>query len=196
MVAWSLVVPTNGESPYLMDLLLAAPEAEERFVIWTESEPPPEFPISCTVITDVDRPKNVHRWWNSGIRAAPSDIVVVTNDDIEAPPGALDGLAAALSNSGKTMAMVEGGFRNISGWCYALDRSHHVLPNEEYRWHAGDWELRYRAEPPPAGEGRGVLMHTGSGIIHHKFRRTEIKAMRDVVLEDGVRWRASPYYPG
>lgn len=190
MVPWTFIVPTDGASPYLFRLLSAAPEAVERIVIWTADTPPPisEFPVPCTVLVDTELPKNIQRWWNTGIRASSTDIVVIANDDVEVPAHALDGLANGLYNADCTLAMIAGFW--LSGWLFALDRSDGILPDEGYIWHCGDLELLARARH----EGRCVLLHPIPGVQHRKFRDSEITTMRDAVMADGHRWRASPYH--
>lgn len=180
-VPWTLVVPSDGASRLLAPLLAGASSAADRILVWTTDPGTlPDLP-PVTILFDAERPKSITRWWLSAIEAAPTDVLVVCNDDVDPAPGYLTAFAAAFAASGATMGVVPGGYRGISGWCYALDRSHGVLPDPAYRWHVSDHDLYYRASLPP---GRGVYAHPDPGIRHCKFRDAERTEMRAQVLRD------------
>lgn len=170
-VPWTLVVPTNGESPWLGPLLSACSDATARIVVWTSTESLPDLPVlsECTII-DGSSKFNIQFWWNRGISAAPTDVCAVVNDDVEAPPGSLARLAAFLAPD--TLAMLAG--HRLTGWCYALDRSHGVLPDERFAWYFGDDYLLCEAQT----RGKGAVRHTAPEIIHHKFRATDYAQLR------------------
>jgi hypothetical protein len=192
---WSLTVPTDGASPYLLPLLAAASAASPAAiaVVWTAPGPPPPDlrraldGLSCDVLPD-DGPPNIQRWWNRGIAASPTDAVLVVNDDVSWSPSAPVVLAAALAASGATLA-APASPSPVLGWCFALDRSHGVLPDEGYRWFYGDDDLFRRA----ASEGRGTVRPAmpPPGVVHRKFRNAERWAFRDLCRADALRWAAS-----
>jgi hypothetical protein len=184
---YSIVVPTDGSSAYLIPTLFGAPEAVARIVVWTaDSDPDPRLPPGTAVIRD-DGPMNIQQWWLRGIAAAPTDVCVIINDDVEAPPGSLAELAASLAPSGATLAMLAN--YRLTGWCFALNRAHGVLPDPGYTWYFGDNDLLRRASVPP---GRGAVRPDVPAIVHRRFRTTDRrKDMRDQFRTDRARFLAA-----
>ena len=98
---------------------------------------PSEWLSSVTTLLVDAGPPNIHRWWNLGIRAATTPIVVVVNDDVMWEPGDSSAMADL---DGHTMSMPTGD-PQTPGWCYGLDRRHGIIPDERYTWFFGDDDL-------------------------------------------------------
>lgn len=146
----ALVVPTLGNRertlwPLLRDAGMPA------VVVLTGERMPERYPQGTIFRTDYDEPPNIHRWWNEGIETAVqrlrAEVVVVTNDDVEAPPGALLTLAEAVAD-GAALAYVDPPWAPrvtpITGWCFAVNPALVRRADERYQWWWGEHDLELR----------------------------------------------------
>ena len=70
MTDHTVIVPTNGESPILSDLIANADGP--TVAIWTSPLDCPQWLQEvATVLVDTGEPQNIQRWWNLGIRERP-----------------------------------------------------------------------------------------------------------------------------
>lgn len=99
-----VVMPTFGRPCFGPAMMSVIKQVDHAFVIRTE-----DFTFTpgdrVSVITDLSRPKNIHRWWNLGITAAAwraKDLgasvwnVLIMNDDVIACPHLVRTLGQAL----------------------------------------------------------------------------------------------------
>jgi hypothetical protein len=118
------------------------------------------------VITDRDDPPNIQRWWCAGIDHAVQNgatVVVVSNDDTSAPPGALLQLAEAVA-AGADLAYVDPPWAPrvtpMSGWCYAIDPAR-LRPDPAFLWWWGDDDLWMRSRNPVKVQCGAVHLRVG-----------------------------------
>lgn len=151
-----LVVPSRGDHPDLLAGLVGL--GYPTVVVRTGDFDPPEG----AVVVDDDGPPNIQRWWNHGLREAAyrgAEVAVVVNDDVTLPPDAPAEMAARLEADGAWLCGSDP--TAMTGWCWALDLSSPLRPDESFTWWAGDNDLWIRAER--AGRLTGVNV----GAVHH-----------------------------
>lgn len=160
LMAWTVVIPTSGDRSQLLLPMVHTLGARNCIIIHTA---PTSRHVPGAGNIDDYGSTNIHRWWNTGIRAATTDFVAVLNDDLIVNELTVPALAQTLVDTGATLsfhdktsahyeAYDEGGFVPARGWCWALNRSHGVLPDEDFRWWYGDNDLALRA----IRDGNGV----------------------------------------
>jgi hypothetical protein len=148
-----LVVPTHTHPP-LLDTLIDRAGMPAVVVLTREGVDP----VAGAVNVEDVGPTNIHRWWNTGIAEAEArgaDVAVIANHDAEPEPGALMALVEGLERTGATItytAREDGPVdrapdkrRRITGWCYALNLTHGLRPDETFRWWFGDDWLDWQA---------------------------------------------------
>jgi len=152
-------------------------------VIWTNptQDPPDWLRDRATIITDTAKPMNIQRWWNKGIKQADTDVVVVANDDLLWSRDTSTQMANGLN--GRTLAMVQG--YPMTGWLWALDRRHGVLPDEGYQWYFGDNQLIFDA----IQYGQNMAW-VPAHVRHLKFRRDDAPEVTPLIDKDWDRWEA------
>lgn len=192
--AFTVAVPTDGASPHLRALLAVAAEEGARLLpVWTSAAPVPpalqQMSLDSGGAVIVDRgPANISRWWRTAIitaAASTPDPVIIINDDASWTPGDPSALVRALISSGAAIAapVSKVAYREVVGWCFAIDPSRGLLPDLRFVWFYGDDDLFQRA----AALG-GVHYVPLPGVLHHKFRRTEFGAMRRQCRADEDLW--------
>lgn len=171
-----LTVPTHTTPPSLFDLL---DQGLPSVVVHTTTTTDP-VPGAANV-TDLG-PVNISRWWNTGldeITRRGGTVAVVANHDVVAGPGQLARLAAGLLESGATLARVAEldfpatrewpGRRQLTGWCFAMDLTHGLRPNELFRWWCGDDWLDLTARlgyQGVAGVPAGIHHRRPNGMLY------------------------------
>lgn len=157
------VVPTAGDRPRTLNHLVD--NAGIPVVVVHTTEQSRHHPAAVNV-TDLGEP-NIHRWWNVGIRQAEdmgATLACVVNDDIwPADDTQLAALASLTEKSGATIGYQAPALTSVQthrglgrvmvGWCFALNLSHGLRPNENFRWYFGDDWLCYTAR----AEHQGVI---------------------------------------
>ncbi|HET9725767.1 MAG TPA: hypothetical protein VFP28_02555 [Gemmatimonadales bacterium] len=202
-----IVVPTLGNRDASLVTLLRAAQMPS-VVVWTHPEgatddiSPELWESSGSFVIDPADPMNIQRWWNAGIEHAVqqgADIVVVTNDDISAEPGALLELAAHIEPGAEGSPMLvwpedtahaSTRVTGITGYCFALDPAR-IRPDEAFSWWWGDHDLELRARAmQPDG---GAMAVDVPGIRH---LRTDYRYDRPVThLIDADRRLFARRYP-
>lgn len=124
---------------------------------------PKNLPDTVHVVDDHCQPRNIQRWWRTGIFACPTEIAVIVNDDVI---GKVSDFTAMADLQGHTLSMVEG--HRLSGWCFGLDTMHGIHPDPDYVWWCGDDDLALRAFT----EGEGVKV-VRCGVKHLKWRKED-----------------------
>ena len=138
------------------------------------------------VLQDREKPINIQRWWNTGLRSvyfyqdqvAPGAefTVAVLNDDVRVPRGfvhrldealQLDGAAAACPAPGlRTPSWKVDGLENaprMTGFAFALRGSLKLQADEDFVWWYGDNDLDWRCRD------LGGVVHVGGaweGFAH------------------------------
>lgn len=142
---------------------------------------------NVVVLQDREKPINIQRWWNTGLRAAyhyqevmsPSDefTVAVLNDDLRVPPRFVERLDDALQMSAAAAAcpttlldqhriFVVNTLVNqprMLGYAFALRGSLKLLADEDFVWWYGDNDLDWRCRE------LGGVVHVGGaweGFAH------------------------------
>ncbi len=102
----SIVIPTSGRSDYLgVTLASVAPQAEAQdaeILVINDGGDPPTAAVAARFgarVIDLAAPGGANAGRNAGIKAARGELIVLLDDDVEAPPGWL-------------AAMLEGAARN------------------------------------------------------------------------------------
>ena len=187
-----LTVPTHTSPPSL-DLLV---ERAGMPVVVVHTAPSRNIEGALNV-TDYG-PPNIHRWWNTGleeIERRGGEVAVVANHDaIPADAEQLPRLAAELSRTGATLARVARvdsppdltwSRRELTGWCFAINLTHGLRPNEAFRWWCGDDWLDCAAR---------ILHHGTVGVavnVRHQRADGQLwpEGFRDLVDADRRLWR-------
>ena len=156
MTAW-LVVPTRGDHPDLLDGIAAL--GHPTVVVVTADGV--RVPVGCHAVYDPG-PVNIHRWWNRGLDYAQergATVAVVLNDDVSLGPDAVDRMVRQLKDTDAWLCGAA--TQHMTGWCWALDLTSPLRPDERFRWFYGDNDLWLRA----AHEGR--LTGVDVDHVHH-----------------------------
>lgn len=170
-----LTVPTHTHPPTLDDLIAAAGVP----VVVVRTAPGRDVPGAVCV--DDFGPPNIHRWWNTGldeIARHGGRVAVVANHDVLADRfGEVARFAQRLDESGATLARVHSqdtapdlswdGRRTLTGWCFGINLTHGLRPNEAFRWWFGDDWLDATARL----HHRGVIGVT-AGLRHRRENGT------------------------
>jgi GT2 family glycosyltransferase len=188
-MAWTAVIPTRGDRNHLLLPMVHVLGARNCIIIHTA---PTSRHVPGAVNIDDYGPINIHRWWNTGIRTATTDLVAVLNDDLVVNELTVPALAQALTDTGATLAFHDktsghyteivdrGGVVPVRGWCWTLNREHGVTPDERYRWWYGDNDLALRAirdghgiATTPLGEPRHLHANQHTQRNHDLLALTE-----------------------
>lgn len=155
MTTW-IVVPTRGDHPDLLDGIAAL--GYPTVVVRTADCP---VPGGVLVVDDLG-PPNIQRWWNAGLDAAQdcgATVAVVLNDDVSLGPDAVDRMVRQMRDADAWLCGAATEY--MTGWCWALDLTSSLRPDERFRWFYGDNDLWLRA----AHEGR--LTSVDVDHVHH-----------------------------
>lgn len=162
-----VTIPTAGDRADLLETLVRQCGVKPSNIVIVRTRPC-RTPLGVHVLDDYG-PVNIHRWWNAGIDFAQQQgatHVAVLNDDLVLDPSAIAELVRAQDITGATIAspgavwqhVTDGPAhtrdRRIVGWCFVLDLSSGVRPNEDYSWWFGDDELDFDARI----DGSGVVL--------------------------------------
>lgn len=175
-----LVVPTRGDHPDLLAGLvgLGLPTVIVRTA-------PFDPPAGVTVVDDFG-PRNIHRWWNAGIRQAQDGgarYALVVNDDVILPADAADEMVARLQRDDAWLCGADP--TAITGWCWLLDLDSPLRPDESFRWFFGDNDLWLRA----THEGRLTGLNVGAVHVHPNEATSRSAELAAVTREDEVIFR-------
>lgn len=188
-----LTVPTHTAPPSLAHLIDHG--GLPVVVVHTTTD---TAPIPGAVNVHDDGPPNISRWWNTGLdeiaRQGGTVAVVANHDIIPADSDQLPRFAAGLIESGATLARATRdpvpadtkwhGHRELTGWCFAIDLTHGLRPNEDFRWWFGDDWLDLAAR----------LHHHGVAGVPAKIRHERPNGtlypneFHELVIADRRRW--------
>ena len=120
---------------------------------------------------------NIHKWWNMGIEFAAkhgADHVAVLNDDVQLIDDPLNKIVADMGDA----AIGQPNVGSICGYCFVLNVSSGLRPDESYRWWYGDNDLYDRAK-----------LHGGVKIVDVKVNHlhaNELTSSNPMLLELGA----------
>lgn len=177
----SLVIPSRGAHPELLDGLVSL--GCPTVIVRTSAD----FSYSglASVIDDFG-PLCIHRWWNAGLRtveAAGTRYALVVNDDVSLPPDAPAEMAERMQATDAWLCGADP--VAMTGWCWMLDLTSPLRPDERFRWFFGDNDLWLRAEQ--AGRLTGVNV----GAVHHHANEATAASpeLADVIRADEALFR-------
>lgn len=179
-----LVIPTGSRTQYLQD-------------IFHESNIPSEQRVLVRTVDDVEVPNainlyyrgefNIHKWWNLGIGYAQSKgakYVAVLNDDVVLKDNPLHKIAETMQKLGMPLGYPAPFQGWVSGYCWVLDVSFPIRPDEEYVWWYGDRDLDMQAQQ------FGGVVHVPAMVrhIHGNELTRDSKELMDITVKDEERF--------
>lgn len=173
----ALVVPTRGDHP---DLLAGLVDLGLPTVIVRTA--PFDFATTALVIDDFG-PVNIHRWWNTGLDVLQTRYALVVNDDVSLPPDAPAEMVDRLQRDDAWLCGADP--VAMTGWCWMLDLTSPLRPDERFRWFFGDNDLWLRA-----GQA-GKLTGLNVGAVHHHANEATAASpeLADVIRADEALFR-------
>ncbi len=162
-----LIVPTRGDHPDLLAGIVADCGLPRSQVVVIATAPGIDLPAGVRFLYDL-APVNIQRWWNEGIRLAAgggASHVLVVNDDITLTRDTVPTMLGELAGSGADVCWAHP--TAMTGWCWLLDLSSDVRPDESYRWWYGDDDLAAQC----AASGRPSV-GVEAGVIHRHGNET------------------------
>ena len=154
-------------------------------VIDTGYDPPLEPLGGVTVIRDVEQPKNISRWWNTGISyvsklfhdTSTRHAIAILNDDVVLQPNTVRVLAEEMWAVGSTIAYPDqhGKGHNllntearqidlrdrIVGYAFVIDGHSDIYADERLEWWFGDDDIDWKAR-----KRNGSLLVGGVTVQH------------------------------
>ena len=179
-----LVIPTGSRTEYLQD-------------IFHESNIPSEQRVLVRTTDDIEVPNatnlyyrgefNIHKWWNLGIGYAQSKgakYVAVLNDDVMLKDDPLHKIAETMQKLGMPLGYPAPFQGWVSGYCWVLDVSFSIRPDEEYVWWYGDRDLDMQAQQV------GGVVHVPAMVrhIHGNELTRDSKELMDITVKDEERF--------
>jgi GT2 family glycosyltransferase len=140
-----LTIPTGGRNQYLEDIIKESRIPRDRVVIVNTDGN--KLLKGVNNLWDFDR-FNIHRWWNKGINFAKergAKYVAVLNDDLMLEDNPLNAIANAMDETKAAIGFPYPHTGHICGYCFVLDVTTGLAPDESYRWWFGDNDLYLRA---------------------------------------------------
>lgn len=150
-----LTIPTGNRRQYLDDIIKESGIPKDRIVIVHTVESEPIEGVHN--LWDFDE-VNIHRWWNRGINFAKergARYVAVLNDDLALEDNPLNQIAHSMYQNDAVLGFPYPHTGHICGYCFVLDLTYGIQPDESYRWWFGDNDLYLRASK--IGKAIGVL---------------------------------------
>lgn len=162
--AW-LTVPTRGDHPDLLAGIVADCGLPRSQVVVVATVAGLDLPVGVHVRHDFGA-VNIQRWWNEGIRFAAgggASHVLVVNDDITLTRDTVPAMLDRLDESDAAVCWAHP--VAMTGWCWLLDLSSDVRPDEAYRWWYGDEDIVKQCDAsgrPSVGVEAGVIHRHGN----------------------------------
>lgn len=139
MTLW-VTIPSGTRREYLQQIFDTCGVPLNRIVLVNTADNEPTKHVNNLWSNEL----NIQQWWNMGIEFAVENgavHVAVLNDDIQLIDDPLNKIVAAMGNAAIGQPNVGG----ICGYCFVLNVSSGLRPDESYQWWYGDNDLYDRA---------------------------------------------------
>lgn len=142
-----LVVPTASRFEYLDKIFVNSLIPKENIIL-VRSNSGPVFGKVINIFVN-SREINIQKWWNLGIDYAEKQgakLVAVLNDDVYISPGSLQAIALAVLEQNVALGFPYPHSGQLAGYCWILNLSSDVRPDERFSWWFGDNDLQMQAQ--------------------------------------------------
>jgi len=141
-----VTIPTKNRRQYIPSIIEQSGVPKNQIVI-VHTDKDNEFFDDVHNIRDLDE-VNIQRWWNKGINYAQergARYVAVLNDDVELSDNPLQKIVEGMKRENTALGYPFPYQGWVCGYCFIIDLSTDVRPDEAYRWWYGDRDLDLQA---------------------------------------------------
>lgn len=142
-----LVIPTANRFKYLNQIFKNSLISKKNIVLIRTVDGPIFDEVNNIFIRNKEI--NIHKWWNIGIDYAENHgakLVAVLNDDVRISPGSLQAIAFEVLAQNAALGFPYPHSGRLAGYCWILNLSSKVRPDERFRWWYGDNDLQMQAQ--------------------------------------------------
>ena len=142
-----LVVPTASRFEYLDKIFINSLIPKKNIILVRTIDGPTVDKVNNLFVESGE--VNIQKWWNLGINYAEkrgAKLVAVLNDDVYISPGSLQAIALEVIEQNAALGFPYPHSGQLAGYCWILNLSSDVRPDERFSWWFGDNDLQMQAQ--------------------------------------------------